>query len=288
MNSDKSRHIAFRVFGRPFRFFAGCVVVLLVVSLPSCATSRPWMNGLPQESRYYYQGTGLNCANAEQAKRYAVLDLIAHVNGREVAEQITDLQTANSQVENRRVETLQKNTWDLHVTTRLRGRVDAGAQIVEVFERGGLYSAYAIARKKGVDRQLNAEFERKIYGLKARALVPGWAQLQKNEHIKARRILSIAVVSGLTGIVSSMFQSEFEARRRHATTAVDYDYYDMLAQRSYWTQVGAAVVFSTNYLYSTIDGLFTLPAPYKVLIGYQPGHGVHAGLKGRVTLAYEF
>tara|TARA_B100000579_G_C22433268_1_gene666324 strand:+ start:262 stop:450 length:189 start_codon:yes stop_codon:yes gene_type:complete len=60
-----------------------------------------------------------------------------------------------------------------------------------VFERNGLFSAYAVARKQGIDQQLNNEFYRLTEGLYQHSFVLGWAQLQKNENRKAKRIISV-------------------------------------------------------------------------------------------------
>lgn len=238
-------------------------VLAVIVALGGCATAPPpWHGGfLDSLSDYYDQGTG-GGNTLEKADRNAQFALVGFQQGIELDAVTEDM---IRELPNQMIEITTRQG-----VQRINGKLPAGSYIAERWQdREGYWWSYAVYEKSGRERLIQQLRNTRLKTARFRAVVPGWAQLTKEQKSKGWKIIGVESGSLLGWATLALLQRDFLDRRddpRLTRNTVDYDYYDKWANRFFWGGVFTGSVAGMTYLYSLIDGLVNVPPTYLLLL----------------------
>lgn len=270
------------------------LMVLLVGSTTSLAQKPAWISNTPKEQNRTYKfvevisyGTTLEAARIEGDKKLASNEQL--VRAVTVAVDREGVQRVNQIFSNGNLNEVVQNVVD--VKTSVRGKeftLQAGRVDEYVTKERGLYELHTLYM---VAVEPNPVFDNVYlttkYGFSARALVPGWAQLNKGSTAKGIAILAaeVAAVGGI--IFTENERASYESKMRSQPNfAMQYknkaDNYETARNCC----IGAAAAI---YVYNLIDAIVA-PGARRVVVKPRNLHFSPVATKdfNGVTLSYNF
>lgn len=237
---------------------------LLLIS--GCASAPPpWHRGfLDPLADYYDQGTG-GGSTIEQADRNAQIALVGFQQGIEI-KSVTDNE----------VKSFRRNQDELIVEVvtnrgvqQVNGKFLAGSYIAEHWkDRKGYWWSFAVYEKPGRERLIRGLSSGRLQTARLRSAVPGWAQMTKGQQSRGWKIVGLEVGALVGWTTLETLQRDYKDRRDRSRTGARYDYYDKWANRFFWGGMAAGSLAGVVYIYNVIDGIFTVPPTYRLLLSH--------------------